>query len=437
MLVRSVKKISLFTKFTFLIGSAAMLIVVGSHAALHVYFVKIKNRLPVTENFHNLTDFVITQIGTNDTAEIRKKIELLGFDVRMQYRDGEWASAKDMPTIAKSLEKSEGNPVFWLGKRPFSIVKKKDITYVVRGMAPFDHLQFPLKFFLFWLGMLVVIFGITHLIIRRLLRPVRILHHGVKQMSTGNFDVQLTRTTCDELGELVDSFNTMAHQISKDMKSRGQLLRDISHEFRSPLARMLLALEFIPESNIRQTFKRNISLLEKMAASILEDERLDSQYGKIRRTEVDLGRLIGEIVEGKKGGPVTIVFENRDCGVIHADEERLRMAISNIIDNSSKYSRSNSALATVTVERQRNTRSVIIKIVDNGMGICEEDLPFIFEPFYRVDKARQHRSGGFGLGLHLTKKIIEAHEGTVTVESVPDQGTTVTILLPLPERALP
>lgn len=251
--------------------------------------------------------------------------------------------------------------------------------------------------------MLLLILGATHIVIGRLLRPIRILQHGVRRICAGQFDVHLAQTTSDELGELVQSVNTMTRQIRNDIKSRDQLLRDMSHEFRSPLARMLLALEFIPESGIRQIFRRNIALLEKMTGSILEDEGLDSPFGKIRRFRVDLVQIIGEIVESKKQEPVAVRFGNKGPCMVDADEERMRMALANIIDNAVNYSRGDDA-GTVNIACTRDDDGIIVTVKDNGIGIPAEELPFIFEPFYRVDKARRHRSGGFGLGLHLTKK---------------------------------
>ncbi|HEX2956030.1 MAG TPA: HAMP domain-containing sensor histidine kinase, partial [Chitinispirillaceae bacterium] len=222
-----------------------------------------------------------------------------------------------------------------------------------------------------------------------------------------------------------------AERIRNDMKSRDQLLRDISHELRSPLARMLVALEFIPEGNIHQTFKRNISALETMTASILENERLDSPFGKVKLLPVDLKKLLTEIAESRKNSPIPIHLDFVNSVTINADAERMRMALSNIIDNAVKYSRLESGTAKVTVVCSSDSDLTTITVHDTGIGIPAEEISFVFEPFYRVDKARRHTSGGYGLGLHLTKKIIEAHKGTIRAESSPDNGTSIIVQLPL------
>ena len=123
------------------------------------------------------------------------------------------------------------------------------------------------------------------------------------------------------------------------MKALVQLLRDISHELRSPLARMLVALEFIPEGNIRQTLKNNISALEQMTSVILEEARLDSPFGKVKQEKVELGSLLLEILESRKQSAPSVLICSTAVVEIEVDKERMKMALSNVIDNAIKYSK--------------------------------------------------------------------------------------------------
>jgi signal transduction histidine kinase len=192
---------------------------------------------------------------------------------------------------------------------------------------------------------------------------------------------------------------------------------------------MMMATEFVPDVEIRQSLKNNILILEKMTASILEEERIDSPYGKINRDSFDLEKMLAEIVEQKKNNGQTVVLSTTESLILCADRERLRIAITNIVDNSLKYSRKDSGPVQIYYTKVDN--AVQIRISDSGIGIAEAEIPFIFEPFYRVDKARKQTAGGYGLGLSLTKKIINAHNGTITVDSVISKGTTFTVSLPL------
>ncbi|NLE00423.1 MAG: HAMP domain-containing histidine kinase [Fibrobacter sp.] len=425
------KNNSLFKKITVLIIAAAVIITLMVNVALHLNFRRVLHNPDSFRYFKNSVHFIIDNINMNDTAAVQMNLTRMGLSLRYKDSTWEWASSNDIPDIEKALSLSEGKNIFWYNKRIGIALTNDKGSFVVLGKGPFQNISFPWDIFLVLFLILIIVFWIIHLLIQKWMYPIRILQHGVKQVSDGNFKIQLKETTTDELGQLVRLFNTMAQRIQNDIKSRDQLLRDISHELRSPLARMLVALEFIPEGNIRQTFKRNITALETMTSSILEDERLDSPFGKIKKNPVDMRRLLSEIVENKKTDNVTVLLDIEKPVTIPADAERIRMAMSNIIDNAIKYSRPQSGSAKVHINCSSNDEFTTISVHDTGIGIPSEEIPFIFEPFYRVDKARRHSSGGYGLGLHLTKKIIEAHNGTIRADSSPTDGTRIIVQLPL------
>lgn len=428
------KKKSLFKKLTILIIAAAVTITILINFAMHLNFRRILNNPDSFHYFKNSVQFIVDNINIDDTAAVLKKLTPMGLSLRYKNGDKEWSSDNTIPDMQKAKRFSEGKHVFWYDKRLGMHLISDNGSYVVLGKGPLHNIIFPWDIFLILLFIVVMVFGIVHLLIRKWINPVRVLQHGVKQVSEGNFNIQLEQTSSDELGQLVCLFNTMAQRIQHDMKSRDQLLRDISHELRSPLARMLVALEFIPEGNIRQTFKRNITALETMTASILEDERLDSPFGKVKLLPVDLNKLLTDIADNKKTENVPVHLQIENNVTIPADAERMRMALSNIVENALKYSRPESGAAKVTITCSIDNEHTTITVQDTGIGIPQEEIPFIFEPFYRVDKARRHATGGYGLGLHLTKKIIEAHNGTIRAESFTDKGTRIIVQLPRMEN---
>lgn len=423
------KKTSLFTKFTVLIFYSAIIVLVTTHGVLHLYFNSMRSKLPLREGFYQFSKYIVGQIDINDTVSAIKLLRDQGLEMRFRGDNFEWASSRDVPNIESIDSRISNQPAFWYHKRLVSKIENGRGTYILQSVNLFEQLSFPWGIILVWSAILIFIFCIAHLRIRCLLKPVRILQNGVKQISTGHFDIQLPQTTSDELGLLIHSFNNMARHIHNDIKARDQLLRDISHELRSPLARMLVALEFVPEGNIRQTLKNNITVLEKMTSTILEEERLDSPYGKVKPEKIDLGNLLSDIVDSRKQNSPPVVLKSGKQVQISVDLQRMRMAISNVIDNAIKYSKPDSM--PIVVSYNNDDYNATISICDNGIGISEKELPFIFEPFYRVDKARSHNSGGYGLGMSLTKKIVEAHNGSISIVSYPDKGTTVTIALPL------
>jgi len=211
--------------------------------------------------------------------------------------------------------------------------------------------------------------------------------------------------------------------------ARDQLLLDVSHEMRSPLTRVKMAMEFLPDDANKESIREDINELEQMLAEILETERLNSAHQSLKLEKVNITRLVHDLAQKfsdiKPGLDLSGLPES--C-FVQGDTERLKMCIRNVIENSLKFSAESANPVRIMIETQDAHH--VLKIRDNGQGIPESDLSFIFEPFYRVDKSRSKKTGGYGLGMSLCKKIIEVHKGTIKIESEVGKGTTVIISLP-------
>jgi len=259
---------------------------------------------------------------------------------------------------------------------------------------------------------------------RWLLKPVKVLREGVRQLSEGNIDHEMSIKRIDELGQLVDSFNTMTRRIRGMIRSREQLLLDVSHELRSPLTRIKVAMEFLEEDDTKKTIRDDIDEVERMIAELLETERLNSRYGGLKLAETNMPQLIRDVCAGfAKQKPGIKIIAAPDDIVLNVDRQRITVLLRNIIENAMRYSDPNGYPVEISL-RQKSDES-IIEIQDFGSGIPEQDLPYIFEPFYRVDKSRSKETGGYGLGMSLSKKIMEAHGGTIEITSRLKVGTTV------------
>jgi signal transduction histidine kinase len=259
-----------------------------------------------------------------------------------------------------------------------------------------------------------------------MLKPVKILETGVKELSSGNIKYRMKTDGNDELGELIISFNLMASEINKMISARDQLLMDVSHELRSPLTRIKVALEFIEESNAKNSILDDISDIEKMVNELLETERLNSPYGVLEREKIELVKLIQGIEKDFVNVKPGLKIEKpKNKYFIYADTERLKILFKNIIGNALKFSDEQTKPVEIILYEENN--NTITEIKDYGKGIPEKEIRNIFEPFYRVDKSRSKNTGGYGLGMSLSKKIVEAHGGEITVKSTPGKGTTVSL----------
>lgn len=264
------------------------------------------------------------------------------------------------------------------------------------------HLMFTL--------IILIIVGsvVASFIIRKILKPLKQLNEAVKKVGEGDLDLNLARKSNDELGELTTAFNHMTADLKKMIYAREQLLLDVSHELRSPITRAKIALEMMPESPEKKSVWDDLKEMEIMITEILESERLKSGLTKLHKTPVNVASLLQRIAENYKRENTRVVLlpVSNDI-IIHIDEALMTIVLRNLIDNSIKYSSPQDSPVEISVIR--TNESVTIQIEDFGKGIPEEKLPFVFDPFYRVDESRSRKTGGYGLGLHLCKRIMDLH----------------------------
>jgi signal transduction histidine kinase len=277
------------------------------------------------------------------------------------------------------------------------------------------------------LSLLTLIFAGAYLSIRWILKPVKWLNNGVREVGRGNLKHRVPLKRSDELRDLAVAFNDMTDRIREMLRTKEQLLLDVSHELRSPLTRVKVALEFLPEGQARQSIANDVVEMETMINAILETARRHHLHGKLSLQTVNLVALLAEVLPDFDKQPPGVSAEDFPSEVmVQIDPEQIKTVFKNILTNAIKFSRPGSAPVQITLKFQ--PPHVAVRMTDQGIGIPPDELPFIFEPFYRVDKSRSKRTGGYGLGLSLCKTIMEAHGGKIEIESAPNAGTTVTLL---------
>ena len=284
---------------------------------------------------------------------------------------------------------------------------------------------------------LVVSTVICLLLARYLAGPIERLRQAARRMAAGDLDVRVRpglKRRHDDLARLAADFDAMAERVQGLLESKQQLLRDVSHELRSPLTRLQLALslasrdEEVPRQ--LQRIEREADRLEQLIARILKLARLERQSARIEGTALDVGELLRRIV-----ADVQIEADARGCSVrLTADEalptsgdpELLRSAFENVIRNAVRYGPAGSE---VTVSA-RALDGIRVTVRDHGPGVPEKDLQAIFEPFYRVDAARDREGGGEGLGLAIAERALVRHGGRIEAANAEGGGLRVTMSLP-------
>jgi len=285
------------------------------------------------------------------------------------------------------------------------------------------------------LMLLVVIIVAGHAMLRRILAPVRWLEQGVASLSGGNLGVNVPRRTNDELGALTDAFNRMVGNISEMVRARDQLLLDVSHELRSPLTRMKLALALCENSEHTARLSANVNEMEVLVTELLEIERLRQGRG-LQLQEHDLMEIVRDAVSTFRDvAPGVRLAAAPERLLLSVDADKVRTVLGNLLENASKYAMPDSSAARVFVDL--SARAILLRITDDGPGIPEPDLQSLFEPFYRVDRSRSKRTGGWGLGLSLCKRIMAAHGGSIEVQNNPERGATFTLSFPCKSSPIP
>lgn len=261
---------------------------------------------------------------------------------------------------------------------------------------------------------------------KALTKPLIKMKDATSQISKGNFDVFLAKRGNDELGELSKSIQLLANDLKYLKKERNEFLASISHELRTPLTYIKGYTDIILKRNLpieeRQAYL-NIILEETNRLSVLIKDlfdlaKIDKNTFVIQKEQINLHDFLLSIE--RKLSPA---FLERNMNLrisspsnifILADPARLEQIILNLLDNSMKYS-SEGAETKINVSKEKH--SIQITVRDNGKGIPSEDIPFIFNRFHRVDKARTRSLGGTGLGLAIVKELVDKHGGDITVKS--------------------
>ncbi len=282
----------------------------------------------------------------------------------------------------------------------------------------------------FLIALLVLLAGIifaTHLFLKSQLQPLQWLRVGVNEVARGNFKVQAPIIRNDEIGQVAGAFNKMTQRIEAMMTDRERLLADVSHELRSPIARINVALELLPEHPKRQAIKKDIREMETLIAVLLEREQVRAYLDRQETAVIQLNRLMRRVIDLYRDQPPGIHFSPPpDEITLSGDPTLIEVLVKNLLDNALKFSLKDSAAVRVSLEKKEGR--VFVRIIDDGPGIPEQELERIFEPFVKLNPARGHRSG-YGLGLDLCLRIVKAHGGQLRITSDGTRGACVEVIM--------
>ena len=290
------------------------------------------------------------------------------------------------------------------------------------------------------IGISIIAFAISLMVSAGILRPVRTLTQSIQLMGRGDFSTRVNIRGRSEFAQMGRTFNNMAERLENLDKQRNQFVSNASHEMKTPLASVKILVE---------TLQGMYPLDEDMTREFLSD--INSEVDRMNRLitdllslakreeidpakdfdEVDMAAVTRDVcrklIPMARSRSITLTLTEPEEAWVEGNGGALEQMMVNLVDNAIKYT---SEGGKVSVDIARNGRNWLLTVKDTGIGIAKEDIPYIFDRFYRVDKARSRATGGTGLGLAIVKDVVQHHGGNITVTSALGTGTTMRVVLP-------
>jgi signal transduction histidine kinase len=325
------------------------------------------------------------------------------------------------------------------------IIARQDSTHHYR-LFLINNQQRGLTFFFLqpqhlWIIGLVVL--LCYAFAYHLTSPVRRLRSVVDCFGRGDFSARAPASRKDELGELARSFNQMAGRIQTLLAAERRLLLDISHELRSPLARLGVAVELARSGQDREhmldRIQKEADRLNELVGELLQVTRVEADPSMQKTDTVHLDELLADLVYDSlleaKAKDCNLLLKAPAAATVTGDEELIRRALENVIRNAIRYAPHGTA---VDIELAKFHDAAVVSVRDYGPGVPDEALSRIFDPFYRVDSDRNRSSGGLGLGLAIARRSVQLHKGKLSAQNA-HPGLLVTMEFPIgsPEGVAP
>ncbi len=382
-------------------------------------------------NIVQYLDYIVQDIGSPpDIDKARRLSDGLAFELSIRGPDINWQSHSKIPDISQLDFENAPEPyqryqlAFERGNN-YLMLKQDGYTYLYAVGRLFKSESHQRGFSMLVIFIVTLVF--LFVLIRQSLKPLKPINDAVARIGQGDLLQPLEPTGSIEFKSLGQGINEMAQQIHSMLEAKQQLLLAISHELRSPLTRARVNLELMADDATRQALVDDIREMESLLALILESERLNRPHAVLNRTDFQLDEMIRELLnEFFADRSITASLPSIS---INADRARLELLVKNLLDNAFKYSSESDVSPEIRLIQHR--QNIVIEVEDHGCGMATEDLNQATEAFYRADPARQRATGGFGLGLYLCQKIVDAHQAEMLIQSQLGEGSLVRIILPV------
>lgn len=311
----------------------------------------------------------------------------------------------------------------------FQFIELKDHLVVLLfqdHLARFLSRSSKAKLAIFGLIILVSLFFSIYLV-KQLLSPLKNLVLAAKRVGEGNWDTEVPSFSTNEFNTISKEFNRMVKKVHGMIDARDYLLRALNHELRGPLARMKINAEMVQDERLQKTISEDIDELEELMENILQLEKLQTG-ANVDKQSFNLFDLASEQVQRFGEQAYISLNSEKEEVMLYADPIKVKILIRNLIENAIKYNDKENK--RIIVNLVQDEKSTLLQVQDNGVGISQDHIDKIYDPFFRVESSRNKKLGGLGLGLNISKEITRLHDAELDVASKLGEGTTFSITFP-------
>ena len=388
-------------------------------------------------------------------ARAEQLVSSMPFDMKIIGSDIDWSSHQEFPNLdVLSFESRnwdliqiktdieigqdtyiEGGEFARYMNRSFLKVPYGDYIVVLVNpkMSQAVHSTFLFETFL---AISLLILLIAFLVVQKMISPIQTIQDGTTRIGSGELQHRITIKQKDELGILAKEINLLAKNVQDMLEAKQRLNLGVSHELRSPITRARLQIEMLEQSQHKEELLNEINAMETIISNLLDSEAINYGHKKLDLKTFHIESKIKALISKAPylENIQTSISSDINNLEIEADEVLFEVMLKNVLENASRFTPSNRALIELTLE-EINSQSIHITIRDFGPGFNKDDLEKVTEPFFRTSQSRSRESGGFGLGLYLSKQIVLAHAGFLKIKNHPDQGAVVSVELPLRQNS--
>ncbi len=401
--------------------------------------------------FHRFTDILSQVYGANSgwgavQGEVERMAQISGQRVLVADVDGMVVGDSEHKLIGAPVNPSWarlGSAVHWEGKRVGTLYVNP-----VAGPDPIDLAFISALNRSVLLGALVAGLAailVTLMLASGILRPVERLTAAARRLKTGDLSVRVSVDSQDEIGELATAFNAMAGSLAEQEQLRRNMIGDIAHELRTPLTNLRGYLEaardglVAPDAGLVDNLYEETMLLQRLVADLQELALAEAGQLALVPQPVALAAIAEQALgilrpQADAKGIRLHAQMPPDLPSVNVDPARIGQVLRNLLSNALLHT---PAGGDITVLGWVEAGEVSVSVCDTGSGVQAEDLPYVFDRFYRADKSRARQTGGAGLGLAIVKQLVLAHGGSVSASSAPGQGSAFTFTIPLNRQEPP